>query len=70
MIGILLISHFRALDWFTPTAMRSRIDIFKQAANEVKKIIYVCFPNRIFTLDFRATLPIFANQNTFVIARI
>lgn len=23
-----------ALDWFTPTAMRSRIDIFKEAANE------------------------------------
>ena len=26
---------FRALDWFTPSAMKSRIDIFKDAANEV-----------------------------------
>ena len=35
MIGILIISHFRALDWFTPSAMKSRIEIFKEAVHEV-----------------------------------
>lgn len=69
MIGILIISHFRALDWFTPTAMRSRIDIFKEAANEVRRKLNICFPIR-FLINFRDTLPIFASQNTFVIARI
>ena len=31
---------FRALDWFTPEAMQSRIDIFKDAATEVNYFIF------------------------------
>ena len=67
---ILLTSHFRALEWFTPTAMRSRINIFKEAANEVRKIFNICFLTLDSELYFRATLPISASQNTFVIAKI
>jgi len=68
VVLVKMLGCYRALDWIIPQHMKSRIDTFKEAANEV--ILNTKMANSVLNINvFRVMKSMYARQNIIVRVR-